>query len=880
MKYLASILAVIGVLCIFATTSVFAENQDNEIIANDVSVKDVSEEYSILDSGKCGDSLYWELDSKGLLRIFGEGPMYDYNKYYEPSPWYKYRDEPYISEDNANILDKNGDVYLSATGYFENNPNGYKVKEILIEDGITYIGDWAFYRVCVDEITVPETVEATGIFCFRYSPTLKKLILPDSLKFLDDYAISRNYELETIHIGNSLETVGTAGFNNNPSLKKLILPDTCTSINKQQSPTYASIDYSKVGLMENCSSLEYVSFGSVTDIPQRTCLGAAIKTVEIPNTVESIGEYAFYSCAALETVVFEEGSVCKSIGTTAFSSCSSLRSVTGGTALEKLGVYTGLSNLEEFDFSATNKELQKSQFLGTAIKEVTVSDNITAVPVSCFNGMTKLEKIYLPNTLTEIMASSFNYCESLKDIYYDGTLSQWYSIKKASGWSYKISSECMLHLNDGTSISLWHTPATYTVTFVDFDGTVLSTQKVIVGLDAVEPEAPERKGYTFVGWNKSFTNITEDTVVTAEYTKNEVVIPTGTLRIDVTGGTGFTISVGGGNGRPQGPTYLNSKIQIGTEVTVTANSTSGATFLGWINPANGTIISKEVTYSFVFSGNDYLKAMFSTDITGVQMVTFVNGKSGSYGRYLDIQYYSAEDEISFPEAPVQVGFDFVSWSMTESEIKEQIAKGEDVTVVANWTRQNIPVEVTVQGGSGSGIYNANFAVTAVADKAAEGMKFAYWTDEEGKVKSYNKSYKFYPFEDTTLIAVYVEEDAEIDKQILVSVDTIDTVSYDSRNVFYYSWYVPETYEFVDAGILAVNKDNYNPATFYAGTTDANVYDRGPGAEGTIPENSASWTKNNVTTGQVWVAKAYVQYKDENSNIITVYSEIFEAVKNS
>ena len=208
---------------------------------------------------------------------------------------------------------------------------------VIIENGVTYIGDWAFYRVCVDEITVPETVEAVGIFCFRYSPTLKKLTLPDSLKVLDDYAVSRNYVLETINIGNSLETVGVAGFNNNPSLKKLELPKSCIAINKQQSPSYAEIDYAKVGLLENCSSLEYVSFGSVTDIPQRTCLGASIETVIIPNTVESIGDYAFYSCTKLKTVTFEEGSVCRTISNNSFSSCYSLERITGGTALEKLG---------------------------------------------------------------------------------------------------------------------------------------------------------------------------------------------------------------------------------------------------------------------------------------------------------------------------------------------------------------------------------------------------------------------------------------------------------------------------------------------------------------------------------------------------------------
>ena len=861
MKKLVSLLCAFCLILTVHSVSVVAE-----------STEDTQRE--ILDSGQCGEKLYWELDSEGLLRIFGEGPMYDYNKYYEPSPWYKYREEPYISEDGTSILDKNGQEYLSTIKYYNDNPNGFKVKEILIEDGVTYIGDWAFYRVCVEEIVVPETVEAVGIFCFRYSPTLRNLVLPDSLKFLDDYAISRNYELESIRIGNSLETVGTAGFNNNPSLKEIILPETCTSINKQQSPTYANIDYSKVGLMENCTSLESVSFGSVTDIPQRTCLYTAIKTVEIPNTVQSIGEYAFFSCNKLERVAFEEGSVCKTIENNAFTYCSALKSVTGGTALEKLGVYTELSNLEEFDFSVTNKELQKGQFLGTSIKEITVSDNITVIPVSCFNSMKMLEKIYLPGTITEIMASSFNYCESLKDIYFDGTLTQWYSIKKASGWNYKISSECMLHLKDGTSVSLWHTPTKYTVSFVDFDGTVLSTQKVIVGLDAVEPEVPEREGYIFAGWSRSFTNIQEDIVVTAEYTKKEVVISTGILRVDVTGGTGFTISVNGSNARPQGANYYNSKIQVGSEVTVTAKGNSGATFLGWINPANGKVVSDDYSYSFITSGNDTIKAMFSTDVEGVQMVMFKNDKSN---QYLDIQYYAAEDEINFPDTPSQVGFDFAGWNVTEEEIKAAIAKGEDVTVTAEWTRQIVPVQVTVNGGSGTGQYNANSAVTVVANEAPEGQKFAYWTDTEGNIKCYTEEYKFYPSEDTEVTAVFVSEDTAVEETILVSVDTTTPDATGAKTVIYYSWYIPAEYDAVGVGILAIDSKLYNEETFYVGTTDTNVVRRGPDGTDISHVDTYTWTKA-IPVGDTWYAKAYVQYKDSAGEVITVYSELFEVTK--
>ncbi len=358
----------------------------------------------------------------------------------------------------------------------------------------------------------------------------------------------------------------------------------------------------------------------------------------------------------------------------------------------------------------------------------------------------------------------------------------------------------------------------------------------------------------------------------------EPVIKTGPVKIEITGGTGFSISIDGSVPRPQGPAYLNSRVTIGSKVTVTANTSSTGTFIGWVNPLTGIIVSPDLEFTFTASGNDFYRALFSTEVEGVQMVMFVNDKSGSYGKTLDMQYYSADDKIEFPADPTQVGFDFAGWSMTEAEIKSAIAAGKDVEVVAKWTRQIVPVQVTVNGGEGSGSYNANSAVTVVANAAPAGMKFAYWMDAKGNIKSYSTQYKFFPSVDTVVTAVFVEESTKIDYQVLVGVDSIDTATIAEKNVFYYSWYCPEEYTFIKAGIVAVNKDNYNEETFTAGSADSNVYDRSPSGTNLIPVNNFSWTKSNVTPGQTWVAKAYVQYKNAQGNIITVYSDTVEATK--
>jgi len=80
----------------------------------------------------------------------------------------------------------------------------------------------------------------------------------------------------------------------------------------------------------------------------------------------------------------------------------------------------------------------------------------------------------------------------------------------------------------------------YTVTYYDWDLTILGTEKVAEGETAEgwKPE-PEREGYDFTGWSKPLTNITSDLSVQAQYEKKE---PTAIEDIDSTTQTDGTTS--------------------------------------------------------------------------------------------------------------------------------------------------------------------------------------------------------------------------------------------------------------------------------------------------------------------------------------------------
>lgn len=68
---------------------------------------------------------------------------------------------------------------------------------------------------------------------------------------------------------------------------------------------------------------------------------------------------------------------------------------------------------------------------------------------------------------------------------------------------------------------------TYTVQFIDWDGTVLNAQEVAHGYAAAAPEAPQREGYAFVGWDKEFSRVVFDMQINALY-EEETQDPTPT----------------------------------------------------------------------------------------------------------------------------------------------------------------------------------------------------------------------------------------------------------------------------------------------------------------------------------------------------------------
>ena len=170
---------------------------------------------------------------------------------------------------------------------------------------------------------------------------------------------------------------------------------------------------------------------------------------------------------------------------------------------------------------------------------------------------------------------------------------------------------------------------TYTVTFKDWDGTVLKTQEVQHGGDAEAPADPTRTGYTFTGWDKEFTNITADLVVTAQYEINT-----------------YTVTFKDWDG-----TVLKTQeVQYGGDAEAPADPTRvGYTFTGWDKAF--TNITADLVVTAQYSINTYT-------------VTFKDWD----GTVLKTQEVQHGGDAEAPADPTRVGYTFTGWDKAFTNI--------------------------------------------------------------------------------------------------------------------------------------------------------------------------------------------------------------------
>ena len=356
-------------------------------------------------SGKCGDNVSWSLDIEtGELIISGSGAMKDYS--YE------------------NMLHITSAPWAS---------NYLYINSVVIENGITHIGDYAF-EACsgLTSVTIPDSVTSIGSSAFSGCSSLTAITIPDSVTSIGASAFFGCSKLKSITIGKGVKNIGYGAFDfcfissvyitdlaawcgisfadyyanplctegnlyiNGELATDIDIPDGVTSIG----------DYA----FNLCSTITSVSIpDSVIKIGNSAFCCCSFTSLTIPDSVTSIGSDAFCNCSSLTSVTIPDSVT--SIGDDAFYDCSRLNAVYITDLAAWCGISFGSSDANPLYY--THNLYINGEKLAT---ELVIPDSVTIIGANTFYNCNSITSLTIPDSVTSIGTYAFYGCTGLKTV--------------------------------------------------------------------------------------------------------------------------------------------------------------------------------------------------------------------------------------------------------------------------------------------------------------------------------------------------------------------------------------------------------------------------------------------------------------------------------
>lgn len=299
------------------------------------------------------------------------------------------------------------------------------LKSVIIPSTVTSIGDSAFNGCSkLQSINIPDTVTSIGKSAFSGCSSLTEIILPSHLKTIEEEVFSYCTGLESISIPEGVISIGRGAFRNCKQLTHITIPQSVKEVDTSALSYCYGLKDADGFVIYRGILFCYHGQSETIIIPKnvRTIAECAffqcenVKSVTIPDGVESIGDFAFSECGITSIIVPKSVT---SIGSFAFDRCKSLTEIEIPESVTSIGrtAFGDCTSLTSVSLPESVTSINGSMFNGcSSLSDFTIHQRITSIGVNAFYGCNSLTSILIPKNVTSIDCAAFGNCVNLRDV--------------------------------------------------------------------------------------------------------------------------------------------------------------------------------------------------------------------------------------------------------------------------------------------------------------------------------------------------------------------------------------------------------------------------------------------------------------------------------